>query len=73
MTTPSPTVEPTRIVAFPRGIAASLHPLADGSSIHSPVGSLCAANFGANSNIGEVEPALLGLKLEGWVHSLQGM
>ena len=62
MTTPTPTVEPTHIVAFSRGIAASLQHLEDGSSTHSPVGSLCGANFGANSNIDEVDPAPLGLK-----------
>ena len=67
MTTPTPTVGPTRIVAFSPGIAASLHQLEDGSSTHSPIGG----HFGANANIDEVEPAPLGLKLEGWVHSLQ--
>ena len=43
-------------------VAASLHQLEDGSSTHSPVGALCGANFGANSNIDEAEPAPLGLK-----------
>ena len=55
-------MEPTYIVAFPRGIATSLHPLEDGSRTHSPVGGLCGGHFGANSNIDEVEPAPLGLK-----------
>ena len=73
MTTPTPTVELTHIVAFPHEIAASLHPLEDGSSTHLPVGGLCGGHFGANANIDEVEPALLGLNFEGWVHSLQGM
>ena len=62
LTTPTPTIEPTHIVAFPRGIAASLHHLEDGSSTHSPVGGLCGANSGANSNIDELETAPLGLK-----------
>ena len=62
MTTPTRTVEPTHIVAFPRVIAASLHQLEDGSSTHSPVGGLCGGQFGANSNIYEVEPAPLGSK-----------
>ena len=56
----NPTVEP--IVAFPHGIAASLHQLEDGSWTDSPVGGLCGGHFGANSNIDEVEPAPLGLK-----------
>ena len=62
MTTPTPTIEPTHIVAFPRGITASLHQLEDDSSTHSPVGGLCGGDFGANLNIDEVEPARLGLK-----------
>ena len=62
MTTPTPTVEPTHIVAFPCGIAASLQHLEDGSSTHSPVGGLCGGNFGANSNIDEAEPATLDLE-----------
>ena len=62
MPTPTPTVGPTRIVAFPRGIAASLHQLEDGFSTHSPVGGLCGGHFGPNANTDEVEPAPLGLK-----------
>ena len=50
------------MVALLRGIAASRHQLEDGSWTHSPVGGLCDGHFGVNPNIGEVEPAPLGLK-----------
>lgn len=47
-------------VAFPRGIAASLLQLGDGSWTHSPVSGLCGGHFGVSSNIDDVEPAPLG-------------